>query len=198
MLGNDRLGNCTSAGVFHAEDIATMATARRFNPTTANGIGWYYASTGQTPPSDNGGCEVDVLNYWQKNGLLGRQLVGHAIIDPQNVDHVKQGAFLFPGLYLGVALPLSAQTQDIWDVVPGPGSDPGGWGGHCVVLVDYDDTYVTVITWGALKKATWAWFKKYCDECHAVLPGAWIENGNAPGGINVDSMQNYMKAISGG
>jgi hypothetical protein len=201
MLGNDNLGDCTAAGCYHLEEIATMETARHFNPSTANVIAFYSASTGYNPadPStDRGGVEVDVLNFWQTHGILGRHLIGHATVEPQNVDHVKQGAFLFPGLYLGVALPLNAQTQDIWDYVAGPGSEPGGWGGHCIVLVDYDETYITVITWGVLKKATWTWFLKYCDEVHAVLPAAWIANAKSPGGIDVSALQGYMTAISGG
>ncbi len=203
VLANDNLGDCTAAGVFHLIEVATAATQRVFKPTRIECIAFYSASTGynpKDPSTDQGGVELDVLNYWLRHDVLNRQLIGHATVDPKNIDHVKQGAFLFPGLYAGLALPLTAQTQDVWDCSPiadlfNADAKPGSWGGHCAVLVDYDDKGVTFITWGALKKATWRWVEKYCDELHAALPGAWISNELSPTGISYRLLQTFMAEL---
>lgn len=198
-LGNDKLGNCTAAGMFHLQEVAAMAAARKFDPSTKECIDFYYASTGQTPPSDNGGVELDVLTYAVKHGVLGWTIRGFATVNQNNPAHVMQGAYLFPGLYIGVELPISAQAQDVWDYNGNafdPNNHPGGWGGHCVILVDYDETGVTFITWGALKKATWAWFDRYCDEAYAVLTSAWLNNEKSPAGFDVAALETYMGALA--
>ena len=32
---------------------------------------------------------------------------------------------------------------------------PGSWGGHAVDVVGYDDAGLTVVSWGALLRASW-------------------------------------------
>ena len=48
---------------------------------------------------------------------------------------------MFGGVYIGLALPVTAQTQDVWDVVAGGGANAkkGSWGGHCVFVPKYDE-----------------------------------------------------------
>ncbi len=51
--------------------------------------------------------------------------------------------------------------------------EPGSWGGHAVVVVGYDASGVTIVTWGALKRITWAGWGAYCDEAYAILSPDW-------------------------
>ena len=53
--------------------------------------------------------------------------------------------------------------------------DGGVWGGHCVVVPQYDADGLTCITWGGLKRMTWAWWLKYVDEAHSLLIDAWLK-----------------------
>jgi hypothetical protein len=78
--------------------------------------------------------------------------------------------------YIGLALPISAQNQDVWAVPPGGSAgegSPGSWGGHAVPIVAYDSRGLTVITWGATKRMTWQFLDTYCDEAYALLSQDW-------------------------
>lgn len=41
-------------------------------------------------------------------GFAGHQLIGYSDPDPGNPDQVRQSIFLFGGVYIGIALPLTA------------------------------------------------------------------------------------------
>ena len=73
------------------------------------------------PNTDNGGVELDVLNAWKKQGFAGRNLLAFADAKASNLTEIRQSIAMFGGVYIGLALPLTAQTQDVWDVVA-----PGG------------------------------------------------------------------------
>ena len=103
---------------------------------------------------------MDVLKYWHRVGVPGNNTVdqvsfGHLF--QQNLDEIRLSIEFFGGSYLGFALPLTAQTQDVRDVTPagttGSGAS-GSWGGHAVCAVAYDPDGFTIETWGALKKVT--------------------------------------------
>ena len=67
--------------------------------------------------------------------------------------------------------PLRAQDQHVWDWtgrLDGPDA-PGSWGGHAVDVVGYDDAGLTVVTWGALQRLTWAFWDRYCDEGWCIV-----------------------------
>jgi hypothetical protein len=96
-----------------------------------------------------------------------------AFADPKfaSLVEIRQSIALFGGVYIGLALPMTAQTQDVWDVVAqgGANAKPNSWGGHCVFVPKYDEKGFTCITWGQLKTMTLAFWKKYCDEAHTLL-----------------------------
>jgi len=96
-----------------------------------------------------------------------------------------------------VALPVTAQKQDVWDVVPNGGANAkkGSWGGHCVFVPKYDQHGFTCITWGGLKTMTLAFWKKYCDEAHTLLGQNWITDKGAPSGFDQTQLLADLKAI---
>jgi hypothetical protein len=100
-------------------------------------------------------------------------------------------------LYIGLALPITAQKQAIWDVVPSGGDDakPGSWGGHAVFVPKYDATTFTCITWGALKPMTVAFWQEYVDEAYALLGHNWIENKGSPSGFNLAELKTDLGLI---
>lgn len=204
MLGNDQLGDCTCAGVAHLIQAWTDYNGKPFVPTEADTIDFYCDTCGYVegdPSTDNGGILLDVLNYWRKHGFNGHSIDGYVAINTTDVQEVKNALYYFGGLYVGVALPISAQSQDVWDVpilgTRGKGA-PGSWGGHCIAnVLQYDDVGLTTITWGALKRMTWKFFLTYCDEAYAVLSPDWMDaNGVSATGFNVAELQKDLALIA--
>jgi hypothetical protein len=200
VMLNDTLGDCTIAGVGHAiqvwtANVGSMVTVP--DPTIKSYYEKWDGYVPGNPSTDNGGIELDVLNDWQKQGFAGNVLLAFADPTPANFVQVRQSIALFGGVYIGLSLPLTAQTQDVWDVVPkgGKNARPGSWGGHCVFVPKYDQNGFTCITWGQLKTMTLPFWKKYCDEAHTLLGQDWLNVKGAPSGFNQAQLQADLKAI---
>jgi hypothetical protein len=157
---------CTCAAVGHMIQAWTSQTTGQAIIPDADIVGLYERACGydpSDPDSDQGGVEIDVLNYWRRNGVDGHGLDAFAAVSRRHHADVKDAVWLFGGAYIGVALPLSAQSQQVWDVPPGGaagGGEPGSWGGHAVPVIAYDAGGLTCITWGALKRMTWAFWDR--------------------------------------
>jgi hypothetical protein len=142
--------------------------------------------------------ELDVLNAWRRNGLVGHQLAAFADPHPSNLEEVRQAISLFGGVYIGLALPITAQSQDIWDVgsPDDPDAEPGSWGGHCVYVPKYDAYGFTCITWGAPKQMTLDFWNEYCDEAHALLSNDWLSAKGSPGGFDVAQLKADLEQVT--
>ena len=200
MMLNDKLGDCTIAGAAHALQVWSANTGNMVTVPDDTIQNYYQQWDGYVPGNpgtDNGGIELDVLNDWQKQGFAGNTLMAFADPKPANMDQIRQSIYIFGGVYIGLALPVTAQKQDVWDVVPrgGANAKPGSWGGHCVFVPKYDQNGLTCITWGGLKTMTMAFWKKYCDEAHTLLDQAWLTAKGAPNGFNQDQLQTDLHAI---
>lgn len=200
MMLNDRLGDCTIAGVGHAVQVWT-ANNGGIKTVSDNTIESYYEKwdgyVPTEPNTDNGGIELDVLTDWQKQGFAGHVLTAFA--DPQvsNLDEIRHSIAMFGGVYIGVALPLTAQTQDVWDVVKGGGAKAkkGSWGGHCVFVPKYDKKGFTCITWGQPKTMTVAFWQAYVDEAHTLLGKDWLTSKGSVAGFNKKALLADLAAI---
>jgi hypothetical protein len=120
-----------------------------------------------------------VLTYQAQHGFIpGSQAPLVALpfdLAPDDLAGLQNTIAHVAGSYLGIALPMSAQTQDVWDISTAAADGdptPNSWGGHCVLAWEYDGLgetdLVTLITWGAEKSATWRWLRKYMDESHGM------------------------------
>jgi len=200
MMMNDTLGDCTIAGIAHAIQVFTANTGTMASIPNSIIVSYYQQWDGYVPgnpATDNGGCELDVLNHWQKQGFAGNALTAFADPKPANLDEIRQSISLFGGVYIGLSLPLTAHKQDVWDVVRRGGGDavPGSWGGHCVFVPKYDGKTFTCITWGQLKTMTVAFWNKYCDETHALLAPGWLTAKGSPSGFAQAQLEADLKAI---
>jgi hypothetical protein len=202
MMKNDALGDCTIATVGHLIQAWTNNNGAELVLPDSTIVAEYSAVTGYVPgdeSTDNGAVELDVLNYWRTKGIGGHKIAGYVAVDPKNRDHLRLACDLFGGVYLGVGLPVSAQVQEVWAVPDtGPVGDgsPGSWGGHAIPMVNYGPAGAVVVTWGALKTATWEWLTTYCDEAYACLSEDWVEPGKqAPSGLDLAGLQAALKAI---
>lgn len=201
MFRNDTVGDCTCAGAAH--QIRTW-TGNENPPsaalTDADVIAMYAAVTGYNeadPSTDQGAYLLDVLKYWRSTGIASHKIAAFAQV-PLKEDLVRAAIYLFGGLYVGLLLPISAQEQAVWDVETTAGDgQPGSWGGHCVVVIDYDADGLTCVTWGELRRMTWAFFATYCDEAYAIVSPDWIQDEQSPSGLDLAALQADLAQVSG-
>jgi hypothetical protein len=216
MFANDTLGDCTIAAAAHMIECWTANAGDAFTPSNAQVIAAYSATGGYIAgdaATDNGAVELDVLNYWRQQGIAGHKIDAYVSFSAQNAEHARQAINLFGGIYIGLALPLSAQNQDVWNVpsfisrmfsircgrrsASGGNTDPGSWGGHAVSILAYDPDGLTCITWGAKKRMTWDFFARYCDESYAPLSRDWLNvKGTDPAGLDFAALQADLSELN--
>ena len=165
MDGNDQLGDCTIAGIAHAETVFRALVGKEKVPSRSQVVKLYWHLTGGV---DSGLNELDVLNFWRQNRFSGDELVAYATLDPKNHVHVQQALYLFGGVYLG----FQVQEACLDDFNAGRPWTPGPLTkeGHAVFATAYDAHGVTVLTWGSTQKGTWEWWDECVDEAYALLP----------------------------
>ncbi len=199
LMANDRLGDCTCAAAGHLIQTWTANNGAEVTPSDADIVKAYEAVGHYNPAypdTDQGAVELDVLNYWRSSGIAGHKIGAFVAVSPGNKTHVEAAINLFGGVYIGAALPLSAQHQTVWDVAEGPDAKAGSWGGHAMACVGYNRTGVVLITWGAIKVATWAWWEAYTDEAYALLDAEWVDASRpAPNGFNLDALRVDLAAL---
>jgi hypothetical protein len=207
MMLNDTLGDCTCAAVGHEVQVATANHGAEVTLSNQNILTAYEEVGGYVPGkpnTDQGANMLDVLKYWRATGVGGHKIVGFAEVNPLDWLEVRQAIAIFGGLYIGLALPTSAENQKTWSLAgagPRPFAanfQPGGWGGHCVLVPAYTaDGYLTCITWGAPKNLTRAWFRVICDEAYVVVSDDWAsDTTSAPNGLNIQQLLADLAAVS--
>jgi hypothetical protein len=209
MCLNDKIGCCTVAGVAHAAQALGVIGGQERIMSDAEVVQNYslFGYHPGDPATDRGAAEEDVLTAWMKAGMaIGGTLDkinGFASINPNQTGIARFALAEFGVVYVGVNLPIAAQSHGVWDVPAtlSPIDQPGSWGGHCMLLIEAEpdehlDNLVTFVTWGTLQKATWRWWRTYCDEAHAVDHPAWTRPGSLSG-FNPEEMRDAMKQIGG-
>jgi hypothetical protein len=183
MDGNDEYGDCTIAGLAHADTIYEGMIGRKKILTTKEVVKLYRHLTGG---EDSGLNELDVLNYWQSNNVNGDKIMAFASTNHRNHLHVQQAMVLFGGVYLG----FQVQENCMQDFNDGKVWTPGNLlqEGHAVYAVAYDTNTVTVLTWGTIQKGTWAWWDECVDEVYAILP-AEAKQSDFNAGFNFAQLQ---------
>jgi hypothetical protein len=201
MMDNDQIGDCTCAAAGHLlMEWTANAGKKMFTPTDKQIVAAYSAITGYNPTTganDNGAVEIDVLNYWRQTGIAGHKIGAYVALEPSNHIHVMDSVYIFEGCYIGLQLPISAQSQvqnhQPWSVPPGgPNGDgkPGSWGGHAIPVVAYDARGVTVVTWGALQVMTWSFWETYCEEAYAIVSNDYLTGKKTtPQGFNMAQLE---------
>ena len=218
MLSNDSLGDCVEACQLHMVQQWTAYASTEVVPSDADAIKLYSEEGGYVPgdpTTDNGTDMLTALRYWKNNGIsvgsTKHKIAAYMSLDTTNKVEIQQAVMLFGNIFLGVALPISAQTPStgvnglpVWNVPSeGPYGDgsPGGWGGHAIPVVgfgvDKDGNYgVEVVTWGSLYDVTYAFLANYADEAYVVLSTDWIEkSGLSPSQFNMAQLQQDLQQL---
>lgn len=208
MMLNNELGDCTCAGCGHCDQLWTFhANPPELTPPDSAVLALYEAVGGYVPgnaSTDNGCVEQEVLRYWMQTGFNGQKLSAFFEVDVRNTDDIKRTIDWCGACYIGFDVPsyimgLTAPGS-VWDL-PGRSGIPGNAdtsieGGHCVVLAGFDDEGVTVISWGATYKMTWAFLAQYADEAYGLVNQYWVEKtGKTPANMTLPELQQQMQAI---
>jgi hypothetical protein len=186
--GAGAVGDCVLAAAYHMLLVLNkQESGQLLIPTDAEILATYYKLTGGT---DSGLNILDFLNYWRQNGIpiQGKlyKIYAFMAINWKNHDEVIDAVYYLKNVFIGLQLPLSAQSQisngQPWAVTTGPDAKPGSWGGHGVYgpgylqIVDVNAVGPVIETWGILQQATWEWLDTYCDEMFGIVPAQNIPN----------------------
>jgi hypothetical protein len=197
VMYNDSLGCCTIAAYYHARQVWSYNAAGTeiTNPDSDVLLG-YEKICGYNPAdptTDQGGVEQDVLTYLLNTGAPGCDpIIAFVEIDPRNLDDMKRAIFDTGCAYIGVDLPESAMSSEIWAVSD---NDPIA-GGHAVILCGYDLDGFDLISWGKRYRCTNAFLGKYCEEAYAIADRSWIkETGQTLLGMTVQELESTMAAL---
>jgi hypothetical protein len=202
MYLNDQLGDCACAAPGHMEMIFSKATGKKKDPSDDDILKLYELQGYQpgNPATDNGSSMGNVLSDWKNGKWAASSIYSYCQVDQTNMDHVKLASYLFRGLYIGAGLPLTAQGQSIWDVVPDAPShnSPYSWGGHAinVVSIDPDKGLIDIITWGKRMSMTFNFWGTYVDEVYAVVTHDLKEGSTLQdNGFNVEQLESDMAQL---
>lgn len=201
---NDQIGSCAIAGPGHWVQAWTNNNGNEVVIPDGEILKAYSAVGGYIPGNpwtDNGCIMLDVMNYWRRNGIGGHKINSYAAVNPSNRHHTQLAVDLFGGVLLGIELPQSIKSQEVWSVpdagLVGPGK-VGSLGGHCVVALNYGPTGLVVVTWGQLVTLTWEFIETYTSEVFVALSDDWV-NGTkaAPNGFGFAQLQADLRLVAG-
>jgi len=178
MDGNDRLGDCTMAGVAHliAAWNAEVGVADAI-PSSDAVVAEYLKLTGG---QDSGLNEANVLQLWHRDGLFGHKIEAYAPVSPSNIVEIQQAIAYYGGAYLGIQCPQSAQEQfqngQPWTYVPGSPIE----GGHCIDGLGYRPEGVLCATWGGIALVTWQFLAHFLEEAWCAISPQFVAAGKGP------------------
>jgi hypothetical protein len=200
MYGNDRIGDCTIAAAAHMIEAWTGESRGTAVEVSESAVLTAFDRVKIVDPAtgEEGAVELDVLRDWRKRGVDGHRIGAFARVSVRDHGLVRSAAWLFGGLYIGLALPLSAQWQQVWDWNGTLAGDdrPGSWGGHAVDVVRYADDALTVVTWGRVQQLTWTFWDRYVDEAYCILSQDFLAGGRAPNGFDLAALEADLALVT--
>lgn len=178
MLGNDKYGDCTFAGAYHARMASAKIDNIKLKLLSDKAIIKEYLTF--TNNVDQGAVEADVLQHWHDVGFFGSKIAGYAPTDKHDFEEIKSVINMFGSIYIGALLPAPAmqqfQTGSPWQLTGTP-ADQKIEGGHCVILAGYDAKYAYAITWGHVQPVSWQWLQCYMEESWAIITPEVVQKG---------------------
>ena len=139
-------------------------------------------------------------SLWHR--MFGDLFTKHKVGDDSDawIADMKNALYYFEGATIGLQLPVKLQDytdQDTWDFVPDGSarSQPGGWGGHCVILIPgYDDTYCYLVSWGKVYKVSWRFLAAYMDEARVAISKDILSGDKSPEGFDYQALDDAILA----
>jgi hypothetical protein len=193
VMRNDELGCCVLAGLGHLVQLHThnRPNGRMLTVSDDAVVKAYQDVGGYRPGSadtDRGANMLKACKYFCKTGVGGHKALAFAEINPDHEAMSRAALWLFGGLFDAYDLPISAQSQDMWDSAPGGSATgdykPRSWGGHAVVTLRQDRDTSACVTWGYVQPMTERFQKQYCRERYVFLSEDWLTNGESIAGFD--------------
>lgn len=217
MMFNDRIGDCTCAGAYHAMQVwSSQGRKTELTEPDKMVLRMYEEFCGYKPTNpndpqsnstDQGGVEQDIIHRWLTVGVPiaegsrgsnpGRsKLLFAGEVDRRLHDDVKHAINDCGCVYIGFEVPqwlMEGEVPTLWD----SGKDTTIVGGHCIVLPGYDDEGLFLISWGRKYKMSWRFFDTYVDEVYALAHPWWVDaTGKTPLGLSKHDLEQQMAAYT--
>jgi hypothetical protein len=198
MYRNDEYGDCVFAASGNGIITWTANNAAQvYVPPVPDILAAYTAVTGFDPndsSTDNGTDPLDALKFWRKTGISNHKIGAWVQCNAKRPEQVRQTIYRFDYSYMGFSLPAAAQELDVWDIPktqPLEGDwQPGSWGGHMVIGVSYSEHGVSLVTWGQVILATWAFLAAYCDLPFAIISTDILgKEGKSAHGLDIKALE---------
>lgn len=217
MMLNDTLGDCTCAAVGHTIQAWTAYLDRQVILPDSDIEALYEAACGYVPgdPStDQGGVELNILNYWRQTGIAGHKITAYAtlqkkasgvlgrLVGNSSWKHdIMNSVFYFGTAYIGVTLPDAVLGEGIipWVFPANPDASwqPNPNNGHAVTIVGYNATGPIVITWGTLLQMSWDFADACMDEGYCPFSLDVVgPDGKSPEGFLLAQLQADLNAVT--
>ncbi len=213
VMLNDRLGDCTCAGAYHAMQLWSFHGRSMILTEPDSMVEAMYEAVSAyqpgNPSTDNGAVEQDVMTYWFRSGVPiaegshggqpGRsKLISFHEVDPRNLNDVKNVINWCGCVYIGFNVPAWMESgSDIsapWDDA---GKDASSVGGHCVICPGYDAAGLVVVSWGQLYRMSWDFWRAHVDEAYCCVHPWWVDStGKTPLGLTKADLIAQMAALS--
>ena len=190
MDGNDQVGDCAYAAKAHAVTLYRGVIGQAVIPSSAAVQAAYFSLTAG---EDSGLAGLTVLKDWRKNAFSGDKILAFAEVQKLNHTRVKQAIAMFRGLYVGFQVQENAES----DFDAGKPWEPGKLtnDGHAVYIVDYDADGLSLLTWGAVQRASWAWWDECVSESYCILPPEAADPKFSPG-FDVAALQADLAVVT--
>jgi hypothetical protein len=194
MYLNNQLGCCTFAMIAHFLQAWSLDTDQaQFNVTDNDVLNAYMAVGNQEHPNqpntDQGCYLLDVYNYMRKIGMAGKKILAFVKVLPMDVQ-------LAAGLFDGVGVGFQCQQNVITDFNNHQPWTPGTLTqeGHAVPIIEYDSTYLKMVSWAAEQEGTYAWAQECVDEYWVAVPDDFEKK--VPSGFDLEHLWADLGQVS--
>ena len=192
MFLNDTLGDCVIACMYHQIKYL-QALIDQFPEITDETVLKAYEKIGHyvpgDPSTDQGVIMLRAMKQWRKGipGPHGDDRISAFVVIPveqsTTIPHIKQAVMLLEGVPIGIEMLKNVMAQakrgEInWIYQPGP--DAVSIGGHCVLVVGWDNTGFFVVSWGKIYHMAYNLFDHTCREAYGVVSTDDFSNGLSP------------------
>lgn len=209
MSGFEGCGDCAWAGPAH-ETMELCLDAKRPLPKFTGRVivEQYSAYSGYDPSTganDEGSSVRDVLEWRRTKGLRDatgkvHKIGAYVALEPGNLQHIIEAAWLFEAVGIGFEVPSSAEQQFAeskpWSVVHGGAPIVGG---HYVPVVGRPvPGELACVTWARRQTMTDQFFETYCDEAWAYVTAERINavTGRSYEGVDERHLEEYLRLVA--
>ena len=158
---------------------------------------WCVTKQGWDCKPNNGLDVLTSLNYWRKGWKCAGDdysIYAYGKMNPLNHAEVKACLYLLNGAYLTLGLPISAQSQEVWDKDDSANGVLGSWGYHQVYMPPIWDDLYYCWTWGKKQRMTPAFLEKYTCQLYGVVDNK--DSGNVKNILDLDRLQTYLDNVT--